>query len=57
MPAFQRAFEDGTDAVKGDFRVSSDNVGVVMHSSPLQFYESINCWGQYVEKMTVAGIA
>jgi glycerophosphoryl diester phosphodiesterase len=56
MPAFQRAYEDTCDAVKGDFRVSSDNIGVVMHSSPIQFYESIDCWGYYVEKMTAAGI-
>jgi hypothetical protein len=27
FPAFVKAFEDGTDAVKGDFRVSKDNVG------------------------------
>ena len=25
-----------------------------MHSSPIEFYESLNCWGQYVEKMTAA---
>jgi hypothetical protein len=35
-----------------DFRVAKDNVGVVMHSSPVEFYESLNCRGKYVEEMT-----
>lgn len=35
-----------------DFRVSGDNVGMVMHSSPIEIYESFNCAGKYVEKMT-----
>ena len=53
LPAFQRAFKDGADAVKGDFRVCKDNVGVVMHSSPIEFYESPQCRGQKVEEMSV----
>jgi hypothetical protein len=69
----------GTDAIKGDFRVSSDNVyvarslvgrrhchpshgwygavtcrGVVMHSSPVEFYESLDCVGKVVENSTVS---
>jgi hypothetical protein len=73
MPAFQQAYLDGADAIKGgnnadcrlkyclllhnclcilDFRVSKDNIGVVMHSSPVEFYESVNCRGKYVEQMT-----
>lgn len=51
---FFKAYLDGADAVKGDFRVSMDNVGVVMHSSPVESYESLNCFGKYVEKMTAA---
>ncbi len=35
-----------------DFRVSKDNVGMVMHSSPVEIYESINCAGKKVEEMT-----
>lgn len=54
FPAFQRAYEKGADTVKGDFRVSLDNIGMVMHSSPIEVYESINCFGKYVEKMTAA---
>jgi glycerophosphoryl diester phosphodiesterase len=52
LQAFQKAFENGADAVKGDFRVSKDNVGVVMHSSPIEIYESLNCHGMLVENMT-----
>lgn len=54
LPAFQKAYTDGAEAVKGDFRVSSDNVGVIMHSSPVEFYESLDCVGKLVENMTVA---
>ena len=35
LPAMAQAFIDGSDAVKGDFRVSADGVGVVCHSSPM----------------------
>eukprot|EP01036_Dinobryon_divergens_P023177 gene23177-31497_t len=52
LPAFMTAYDDGADAVKGDFRVSKDNIGVVMHSSPVEWFESPNCKGKYVEKMT-----
>jgi hypothetical protein len=38
LPAVRQAFDDGSDAVKGDFRVSADGVGVVCHSSPLKWY-------------------
>jgi hypothetical protein len=27
MPAFMKAFDNGADAIKGDFRVAKDNVG------------------------------
>jgi len=52
MPAFVQAYDDGADAVKGDFRVSKDNIGMVMHSSPIEFYESVNCFNKKVEEMT-----
>jgi glycerophosphoryl diester phosphodiesterase len=54
LPAFNKAWEIGSDAVKGDFRVSLDNIGMVMHSSPVEIYESFNCWGKKVEEMTAA---
>lgn len=52
LPAMEQAYADGADAVKGDFRVAKDNIGVVMHSSPVEIYESLTCHGKYVEEMT-----
>lgn len=54
MPAFQRGFDNQADVVKGDFRVNKENVGMVMHSSPIEVYESINCFHKKVEEMTTA---
>ena len=51
-PAFENAWTVGADAVKGDFRVSSDNIGMVMHSSPIEIYESFDCFGKKVEEQT-----
>ena len=56
LPAFKAAYANGADAVKGDFRVSKDNVGVVCHSSPIQVYESLQCAGKKVEDMLAADI-
>lgn len=50
--AFKMAYNDGTDAIKGDFRVTRDNIGMVMHSSPIELYESVDCAGKRVENMT-----
>lgn len=52
MGAFENAYNNGADSVKGDFRVSKDNVGMVMHSSPIEIYESINCFNKKVEEMS-----
>jgi hypothetical protein len=38
--------------VTGDFRVSSDNIGMVMHSSPVEIWESLDCFNKKVEEMT-----
>lgn len=51
-PAFEKAYEHGADAVKGDFRVSSDNIGMVMHSSPIEVWESFDCHGKKVKEQT-----
>lgn len=56
MGAFARAYEKGSDAIKGDFRVSKDNIGVVTHSSPIEVYESLDCAGRKIEEMTVSQI-
>ena len=50
--AFVHAVQDGTDGIKGDFRVTKDNVGVVTHSSPILGYESLECAGRAIEEMT-----
>jgi hypothetical protein len=50
LPAFQKADSKDADAVKGDFRVSSDNIGMVMHSSPVEIWESLDCFNQSVEE-------
>jgi hypothetical protein len=54
LPAFETAFLSGSDSVKGDFRVSKDNIGMVMHSSPIEIYESIPCAGKRVEDLSAA---
>lgn len=56
MQAMVKAYTDGTDAVKGDFRVSADNVGMVTHSSPIQWYESPDCAGKKIEDMNASQI-
>jgi glycerophosphoryl diester phosphodiesterase len=53
-PAFENAWDLEADAVKGDFRVSSDNIGMVMHSSPIEIYESFDCFHKKVEEHTAA---
>lgn len=56
MPAFQQAYISGTDSVKGDLRVSKDGVSMVMHSSPIEIYESIPCAGKRVEDELAADL-
>jgi glycerophosphoryl diester phosphodiesterase len=56
LQAFENAFQDGSDAVKGDFRVTKDNVGVVCHSSPIEAYESPLCVGRRIKNMTAAQV-
>jgi len=51
--AFERGWQNGADMVKGDFRVCKENIGVIMHSSPIEYYESIECRGKIVDDMTV----
>jgi len=54
--AFQRAYDGGADAVKIDLRMTADHVAVAVHSSPLSFYESLDCSGMYIEQMTAAQV-
>lgn len=54
--AFQQAVDLGADAIEADVRVTSDGVPVIMHSSPIEYYESLDCGGQVIEEMTAAEI-
>jgi len=56
MGAFQRAYDHGADAIKGDFRVSKDNIGMVIHSSPILLYESPNCYNVKVEETSASDL-
>jgi hypothetical protein len=49
--AITKAYDVGCDGVKIDVRVSSDNIPVLAHSSPIEFYESVLCTGKKIEEM------
>jgi glycerophosphoryl diester phosphodiesterase len=50
--AITAAYEGGADGVKVDVRVTRDDVPVIAHSSPIQLYESIDCYNKRIEEMT-----
>lgn len=50
--AIAAAYAGGMDGVKIDVRVTSDNVPVIAHSSPIEFWESLDCGGKKIEEMT-----
>ncbi len=54
--AISAAYAAGMDGVKIDVRVTADNVPVIAHSSPIQLYESVDCYNQSIEKMTAAEV-
>ena len=54
--ALVRAVQRGSDGIKGDFRVTADNVGVITHSSPIEVFESTDCAGQLIEQMTATQV-
>lgn len=54
--ALVRAVQRGSDGIKGDLRVTADNVAVITHSSPIEGYESLDCAGRYIEQMTAAEV-
>ena len=57
LPSFERAVAVGADAVKGDYRAAEDGLGVVVHSSPIEIYESLDCAFRKPEKMAAAKVA
>ena len=54
--AIANAYAVGIDGVKIDVRVTSDNVPVISHSSPLQIYESVDCYNRVIETSTAAQV-
>ncbi len=56
LGAFERAVAMGSDGSKGDYRVSEDGHGVVVHSSPFAWYESLDCRGKRCEQMTAEAV-
>jgi len=54
--AIAEAYALGIDGVKIDVRVTKDNVPVISHSSPLEIYESLDCYNKKIEEMTAAQV-
>lgn len=54
--ALAAAYAAGIDGVKIDVRVTADDVPVISHSSPLQLYESIDCYSRVIETSTAAQV-
>lgn len=54
--AFEKAYQAGADGIELDVRVTADGVAVVAHSSPIEFYESLDCSGRKIEEMTAAEV-
>jgi glycerophosphoryl diester phosphodiesterase len=54
--AIAKAYQDGADGVKIDVRITMDGVPVLAHSSPIQIYESIDCFNKKIEEMTAAEV-
>lgn len=50
------AYAADDDGVKIDVRVTSDNVPIIAHSSPIELYESLDCANQKIEEMTAAEV-
>lgn len=54
--AFEQAYALGADGIETDVQVTADGVPVLMHSSPIEWYESLDCAGQLIEEMTAEQI-
>lgn len=54
--AIAAAYAGDLDGVKIDVRVTRDRVPVISHSSPIQLYESVDCYNQRIESMTAAQV-
>lgn len=54
--AIASAYAKGIDAVKIDGRITKDGVVVVAHSSPIEAFESLDCYNRKIEEMTAAEV-
>ena len=54
--ALNAAFDHGSDGIKIDVRITSDGVAVLSHSSPIEYYESVDCGGKKIEEMTATDV-
>jgi len=54
--ALEAAYDLGADGVKIDVRVTADNVPIIAHSSPIELFESFDCYDQKIEEMTAAEV-
>jgi glycerophosphoryl diester phosphodiesterase len=54
--AIAAAYATGMEGVKIDVRVTADDVPVIAHSSPIQLYESVDCYNKVIESITAAEV-
>lgn len=54
--AFDRAVTCGAEAIEAPVRLTADHVPVLAHSSPIEWWESLNCMGDRIEQMTAAQV-
>jgi hypothetical protein len=54
--AFEQAWQTGADGIEADIRVSKDGVPIVAHSSPIEYYESLDCGGKKIEEMLASEV-
>ncbi len=54
--ALTAAYNLGLDGVKIDVRITSDGVPVIAHSSPIEIFESLDCYNRRIEQMTAAQV-
>jgi len=54
--AIAAAYAIGVEGVKIDVRVTKDNVPVIAHSSPIEIYESLDCYNKKIEDMTATQV-
>ena len=54
--AIAAAYAAGDEGVKIDVRFTKDGVPVLAHSSPIELFESVDCYNKKIEDMTAAQV-